>query len=168
MNWNKLHWSLPFFVCLRNCSRFRRGSPRCDGKKERGETRRNRLQFCTHTQKGMHKTSGQFISIHMSFIFSRNSGPYFMSLTTLYGTPLLGLPVVSDPYTELLVLIKSYFLFLHSWFSIPWRNILLCISLCGGGLCWEETMEFVCIKISRFQLPRGAQVFSFAIVITSR
>ena len=42
----------------------------------RGETRRNRLKFRRDTKNGIHKTSGQFISIY-SLLFFQNSGPFF-------------------------------------------------------------------------------------------
>ena len=63
-----------------------------------GETRPNRLKFRRDTKKGIHKTPGQFISIYFSFIFSRNSGPYqyttVIPYKPLYGTPLLGFPMI--------------------------------------------------------------------------
>ena len=58
----------------------------------RGETRRNRLKFRRDTKKGIHKTSGQFISIY-SLLFFQNSGPYFTTIIRpiQYGIPLLAM-----------------------------------------------------------------------------
>ena len=63
-----------------------------DSGKHRGETCQNRQKFRRDTKKGIHKTSGQFISVYFS-LFSLNSGPYLFHRNPIHSS-LLGLPVI--------------------------------------------------------------------------